>query len=84
MKRDGKLNWFLDRYLELILGLALFAIVLIASFLVIFYSDSHGELTICNYCNKVVETDFDDYLVTPKGERYHAECYMHVLKEEKR
>jgi hypothetical protein len=84
MKRDGKLNWFLDRYLELILGLTLFVIILVAAIYVIFYSDNNGELTICDYCNKIIETGVDDYIVTQKGEHYHADCYRYVLKEEKK
>ena len=82
MKRDNKLYWFLDRYLELILGLVLFIIILVAAIRVIFYSNK-GKLMVCDYCNKIIETGVDDYLVTPKGDRYHAECYMNVLKEEK-
>lgn len=84
MKRDSKLNWFLDRYLELILGLTLFTIILAAAVYVICYSNNNGELTICDYCNKIIETGVDDYIVTQKGERYHADCYRHVLKEEKK
>lgn len=84
MKRGNKLNWFLDRYLELILGLALFAIILAAAIYVIFCSDNNEKLVVCDYCNKVIETGVDDYIVTQKGDRYHADCYRHVLKEEKK
>ena len=84
MKRDSKLNWFLDRYLELILGLTLFVIILVAAICVIFYSDNNGKLTICDYCNKIIETSVDDYIVTSNGEHYRADCYRYVLKEEKK
>lgn len=84
MKRDSKMFQFFDRYFELILGIVLFAIMLIMSICMCFNPDNKNKLMVCDYCNKVIETGVDDYLVTPKGDYYHAECYMHVLKEEQR
>lgn len=84
MKRDSKTFQFFDRYFELIIGIMLFVMMLFMSIWMCFNPDNKNKLMVCDYCNKVIETGVDDYLVTPKGEHYHADCYIHVLKEEKR
>ena len=85
MKRDNKILKFIDLHMEgLMCAIAYAILVVFIIFSIIHYSESKDKLMVCDHCNKVIETGVDDYLVTPKGEHYHADCYMHVLKEEKK